>query len=76
MKKLLRIEEMYAFVATDPSDNTEGIMGFLGPDKIWMAMVGADMDRINSLKPFADMIAKKTGIKYKILRFSKREEIG
>jgi len=71
--KLLVIKEIFAFVA-DSDGVGEGIMGVKIGDT-WMALVGADMDRIESLIPIADTIKAKTGKDYKILKFSSREEL-
>lgn len=68
-----KIDKMYAFVATDPN-GSEGVMGFMS-DGVLVPMVGADMRRIDSLKPFADLIAQKAGVEYKILRFELIGEI-
>lgn len=69
-----RIEEMFAFVAEDTGPDDEGIIGArtaMG----WVPLVGADMARVESLKPFAMDIARATGKKVKLLRFTTREEV-
>ena len=68
----LSIDEMFAFVADD--DEGEGIMGAKIGDS-WMPLVGADMDRVQSLVKIADMIKNETGKNYKVLKFSTREDI-
>lgn len=70
-----RIEEMYAFVAEDSGPEDEGLIG-TKTEAGWMPLVGADMARIESLKPIARGIAAATGKKIKILRFTQREELG
>jgi len=70
-----RIEEIYAFVAEDSGPEDEGIVGMNTGDG-WMPLVGADMARVESLKPIARGIAAATGKKIKILRFTQREELG
>ncbi|TET42665.1 MAG: hypothetical protein E3J66_03215 [Dehalococcoidia bacterium] len=70
-----RIEEMYAFVAEDSGPDDEGVVGFMA-DTGWMPMVGADMDRVESLKPIAEHIARTTSKRIKLLRFTNREELG
>lgn len=62
----LKIEELYAFIATD--EEGEGIMGFQTVGGM-MPMVGADMDRVNSLKIIAEQIKKATGKPYEIRKF-------
>jgi len=68
-----KITEMFAFVAEEKPDD-EGIMGFM-MNSAWTPLIGADMDRIHSLKPIADEISKATGIPYKLLHFKLEGEI-
>lgn len=70
-----RIEEMYAFVAEDSGPDDEGLIG-MNTGSGWMPLVGADMARVESLKPIAREIAEATGKKIKILHFTQREELG
>uniref|UniRef100_A0A6M3X503 Uncharacterized protein n=1 Tax=viral metagenome TaxID=1070528 RepID=A0A6M3X503_9ZZZZ len=70
-----RIEEMYAFVTEDSGPEDEGIVGMnLGFG--WMPLVGADMARVESLKPIVRGIAAETGKRIKLLHFTHREELG
>jgi hypothetical protein len=71
----LRIEQMYAFVMLDPADNTEGVPAFMGPNGMPMPMVGADMKRVDSLRPIADRIAREHGAKITLCRFEVRTEV-
>lgn len=64
-----KVTEMYAFVAADKDGDDEGIMGFQGADGGWVPLVGADMNRVDSLREIARSISESTGIKYKILHF-------
>jgi hypothetical protein len=73
-KGQVRIDEMYAFVMTDPADNTEGIIGFYTADG-WMPMVGADTGRVESLVPKAQAIATAMEVPVRVLRFTVREEL-
>lgn len=75
MRGQKRIEQMYAFVALDPGDNTEGVAAFLGPGGVWMPMVGADMKRVESLRPFAVDLARIGGTPITLCRFEVRTEI-
>lgn len=52
----LKIDQMFAFVSVDENGD-EGICAFCH-DGTWHPMVGADWDRIQSLKPAAEKIAK------------------
>ena len=65
-----KITRLYAFIAIDPEDGDEGVLGFLSPDGQWMPMIGADMERVASLKPMAEEISKATGVKYEIRYFT------
>ncbi len=70
-----KIDEMYAFVVEDSGPDDEGILGFM-TNGGWMPMVGADMARVESLKPMARDMATSLGKRVKILKFTKREDIG
>jgi hypothetical protein len=72
-KKKLFISEMYAFISTD--DEGEGVMAFLAQNGTWMPMVGADMTRVEQLKPIAINMGKAQGRKVKLIKFSQREEL-
>jgi hypothetical protein len=66
------ITELFAFVIVDPRDPSqdEGVMAFLDPrTKAWLPMVGADMARVESLKPIANIAAKELNASYRIKRF-------
>ena len=70
------IDRMYAFVAEDNGPADEGLMAFIAPGTgQWMPMVGADLDRIQSLIPMAELIAKQTGKPFKVLLFENRKDI-
>jgi hypothetical protein len=69
------IETMYAYLAVDRNDLTEGIIGMSLGDGTWMPMVGADKERIDSLLPAAQAIAHASGQVVKLVHFSNREVI-
>lgn len=71
----LRIEQMYAFVVLDPADDTEGIIAFQAGPGNWMPMVGADMDRVNSLRGLAQKVATEQELPVRLLRFEVRTEL-
>ena len=60
-----KITEMFAFICEDKGPNDERVV----------ALVGADMARVNSLKSYALDIAKKTGKKVKLIHFTNREDL-
>ena len=67
------VTELYAFIAVDPDDGNEGIMGFKTPDGDMMPMIGADLERVGSLTKIADEIHAEVGIEYEI-RYFKLDE--
>ena len=71
----LKITEMFAFVTIDDSDGSEGIIGMMKPNGEWFPFVGADLKNVESIVPLANAICKKMNKEYKILKFSKREDI-
>lgn len=68
-----RIERIFAFIAEEnPQD--EGVVAMkIGTS--WMPLVGADMARIESLRPIAQDIAKATGKTIKLIVFETRKEL-
>ncbi len=70
-----RIEEIYAFVAEDTGPDDEGVVA-MSVGGVMMPMVGADMARVESLRPIAKNISKQTGKKVKLLHFTQREDLG
>jgi hypothetical protein len=67
------IDALYAWVATEP-DGGEGICSAQLGD-IHMPLVGADMDRIKSLRSFAELARAATGYPVRLVRFSMREDL-
>ncbi len=70
-----RITEMYAFVAEDSGPDDEGVVAMSMGD-LMMPLVGADMARVESLRPIAKDIGASTGQKIKLIHFTTREELG
>lgn len=70
---MLKIDEVFAFVSVD--DEGEGICGFMRPNGQWMPLVGADMKRVESLRPIAKDIARSSGKTIRLLHFSTRREL-
>lgn len=69
-----KINEIYAFIAvgTDPSD--EGIVAWKFGDS-WVPLVGADMARIESLRPLAQNLARTVDKSIILTKFSLREDL-
>lgn len=75
-----RIEEMYAFIVEDTSPDDEGVIAIQSPPgtdgtTLWLPLVGADMARINSLRPTALGIARQLGKPVKLVHFSNRQDL-
>jgi hypothetical protein len=67
------IKEIFAFVAED-APGEEGIMA-IRSDEMWIPLIGADIRRVEALRPIADTIAKQTGKPYRILFFKLEKEV-
>lgn len=50
-----KITELWAYVAVDPQDDTEGLVAF-SHDSVMIPMVCANLDRVNSLREIVDKI--------------------
>jgi hypothetical protein len=74
MEGQLRIERMYAFVVVD-DDGTEGIPSILAPDGMAMPLVGADVRRVDQLRPLAQAMAISIGKPIELVLFSDRMSI-
>ena len=61
------ITEMWAWVCTEP-DGDEGIPAIETPMGV-MPLVGADRDRIESLRPHAISVAHDLGLPVRLIRF-------
>lgn len=72
-----KIEVMYAYIAHEKGDpDKEGLTAFLpSPSGQWMPMVGADEERMASLKPMAQELANATGQRITLVKFSDRTEL-
>ncbi len=75
-----KITEMYAFIVEDSGPNDEGVVAIASEEgtmgKIWLPLVGADMARVESLKPLAAGIGKQIGKKVRLIHFTQRENLG
>jgi hypothetical protein len=68
-----RINELYAFISSD--ETGEGVIALTMSNGNTIPMVGADMERIESLRPIAQEIADDSRIKIKLIKLSVREEL-
>lgn len=69
-----KIKEILAYISEDKGPNDEGIISTPTPMG-WMPLVCADDARAKSYEPLAREIAKQTGKKVKLVRFSTREDL-
>ncbi len=69
-----KIEALFAFISVDEGPEDEGIVA-ARMGNMWMPLVGADMDRIDSLRPLAESVARLTGKKIVMAKFSVREDM-
>ncbi len=68
----LRIDELFLFVAEN--EEGEGLIGHRSGDQ-WIPFVCADKARLNSLRPMAENIARESGKKIKLIKFTTRTEL-
>lgn len=63
-----KIERLYAWVATEP-DGGEGVCSMLTADNMHIPLIGADRERIESLRSVAVLISHATGYKVQLKVF-------
>jgi hypothetical protein len=73
-KNYLKINELWAWVSVDAEDQNEGIIT-LGSSMGPLPMIGADKERMLSMRQLAGQAAKNSGIQVKLIRFTTREDI-
>lgn len=71
-KRVHKIERMFAFISENEEGEEEGICAFRDRT-MWMPMVGADNDRVKSLRPIAEDMVRVQKIKIKLVYFSREE---
>ncbi|WP_046869312.1 hypothetical protein [Microvirga massiliensis] len=71
--QLLRIDEVYAFVSVDEQGNEGLCAATIGG--VPMPLIAADADRLRSLVPVAEQLARATGMTIKLIRLKTREEL-
>jgi len=70
-----RIDALYAWVATEP-DGGEGVAAMNIPSLGgMMPLVGADLDRMKSLRIWAEQVRELSGCPMRLVRFSFREDM-
>lgn len=74
MKKALRIDELFAYLAVDEADGTEGIVAVGGISGVPNhPLVGADRDRMESYRSLVTQLCRTKRIT--LVRFSNRETL-
>ena len=71
----LLIGTLWAYVAFDEADHTEGVIAWQRPDGVWMPMVGADLEMADALRTRARAIAKLSGTKVSLVHFTDRHVV-
>jgi len=67
-----KIDKLYAWIATEP-DGGEGVCAaHFGPAIGWAPLVGADRERIESYRQFAEEARKISGYPVRMVEFSTR----
>ena len=69
-----KIDAVYAFIATDEG-GSEGIPAFVSDNNLTIPMIGADMDRVEHLRPIAEQMALGKGIIITLAKFGNREDL-
>jgi len=69
------INELWAWCIRDPADDTEGVPALEGADGMALPMMGADEQRMRSLRAAAIQIANDAGQAIQLRRFSVREDV-
>jgi hypothetical protein len=71
-----RITELYAWVVADTNPDDEGIPAFIDPvSRMWMPLMGADIERAMMLRPQAVRIAEATGKTVRLVRSVSIEQV-
>ena len=70
-----KIESIVAFIAIDPENGDEGIIGTMTPNG-WVPLIASDRVRLEELKLVAGEIAREGNMKVTFCRFSVRTEEG
>ena len=69
-----RIDALYAWVAQEP-DGGEGVCSADFGANLHMPLVGADIERMKSLRDHAEFVRRMTGYPVRLVRFGRREDL-
>ncbi len=71
-----KIQAMHIIMVTDEQDGTEGIPAFMDPvTRRWMPLVASDHIRLEEIYKTAEIICRQHGKKFRVLKFSNREDV-
>lgn len=68
------IDEVWAVVAEDPNDNTEGVVA-MQTDIGWLPLIAADKDRLENIKEWGRQMSAVRGQPFKLIKLSTREVV-
>lgn len=69
-----RLSTVHAFIAVD-EEGEDGIIGMMMPNGQWMPFVAGDETRLKELKELAKIVAEKSKVQVKLVKFSNRENV-
>lgn len=70
-----RINGVWAYLSVD-ADGNEGVCAApIGPGGMCVPLIAADEERLKSITPIAEQIARITGMTIKLVRFGEREDL-
>lgn len=67
-----RIDEFHAWISSD--EDGEGLIGHMTPTG-WLPLIGADRERIESLRGLAQQTADASGVEVRLVSFSVRTDV-
>jgi hypothetical protein len=70
-----KIESIWAFLATHPDDQDEGIVALMTPNGGAMPAIAADQERLDLLRPRMRQLAEAMPNRIKLVRFDHRTDM-
>ncbi len=65
----VEITSVYAYLIVQ-DDGGEGVPAYRTPEGVWQPMMGADLERIESLRPLAQTFANRLGRPLRLVQFT------
>jgi hypothetical protein len=72
-EKMPKIERLLAYVIADKDEEDEGVPAVMAPNGMLFPLMGADEERMKSLRTEAQHVADAKGKPVKLLRFTQLE---